>query len=467
MRRATYIAVALCIPALGAAQGYRLRVDTRGQSVAYRGIGDSTFVHAIPISTTADLTMWGFGVSGLRVRTVTRLTLDASAAGGGDDWPGTQPAALLLEGYGEYASDRFTAQLGRQDVESRLGFTGFDGARVAIHDSRSRFEAGGYAGWGLARAIALPVTSAALNPLDEYRPQDRQLVAGVTGLWSSTRVDVRANYLREVDPRADAFVSERAAIDVFGRPLGDAHWTASAGADYDIAAGLWGSAEARLRYTTGDGHLDASAGVRRYRPHFDLWTIWGAFSPVPYNAVDASAYVAVTRALHLRARGEAYEFDDTETATPLVTFERSGWRFSSGASWALPRGWTVEGGYHAEFGPGAASRGLEGAVSGTVADSLSLLLHASTLDRPLEFRFSDATLTTYGASVDYRATSRVRIQFDASGFSEKQETVTDPVDWDQLRLSARVVLLFGRGADVGSLPAAIQRMPDGQRAPRP
>ena len=464
MRGAPYLAAALAIPTLASAQGYRLRLDTRGQSVAYRGIADSAVIHAAPITTTADLTMWGLGVTGLRVRTVARLSVDAAP---GNEWPGTEPPAMLLEGYGEYDTDRFTAQLGRQNVESRLGFTGFDGGRIAIHDSRSRFEASGYAGWGLARAIALPVSSAALNPLDEYRPQDRQLVAGASGLWTSSRADVRANYLREDDPRSDAFVSERAGIDVFSRPFGVSRWTASGGADYDIAAGLWVSAEARLRYATAGGRIDASTGARRYRPHFDLWTIWGAFSPVPYNAIDGAAYVAVSTALRLRGRAEAYRFDDTETSTPLVSFERSGWRFSSGASYALPHAWLVDAGYHSEFGPGAASRGFEGTVSGPVLDSLLLMLHASTLDRPLEFRFSDATLTTYGASVDYRVSSRARVQVDASGFSEKRALATDAIDWNQLRVSARLVLLFGRGADIGALPPAIQRMPDTQRTPAP
>lgn len=452
------------IPAVATAQGYRLRLDTRGQSVAYRGFADSTFVRAVPIATTADFTTWGLGVTGLRVHAVARVTTDVT---GGSEWPGTQPAALLLEGYGEYTSDRFTAQVGRQNVESRLGFTGFDGARFAVHDAGTRIEMGGYAGWGLARAIALPLSSAALNPLDEYRPQSRQLVAGATAAWSAAAIDVRANYQREVDPRSDAFVSERAGLDLFVRPFGGSRWSAAAGADYDIAAALWGSAEARLRFATPGRRLDASVGARRYRPHFDLWTIWGAFSPVPYNAADGTVFLAVTRRLRLRGRTESYRFDDTETSTPLVSFERSGWRVSSGAAYALARAWTVDAGYHAEFGPGAASRGLEGAVSGQLGDSLSIVLHASTLDRPLEFRFSDASLTTYGASADYRATSRMRVQLDASGFSERRRQATDAIDWNQLRVSLRIVLLFGSGADVGGLPAAVQRMPDGERGPRP
>jgi hypothetical protein len=490
--------LAMC-SGVSSGQGYRLRLDTRVQSVAYRGsVLDSalasdtitgptggpvtpsgfavscgslaTYCHffrpgpvvrAAPATTTADVTMWGLGISGLSVRASARVTGDFR---GTDNWPGSDSRLQLLEGYAEYAAGNYVAQLGRQLMATRLGYSGFDGARVSLHDLGRGLDVVGYAGWGLARGVALPVTSPALNPLNEFRPQDRQIVAGAGLGWSTGRMTVRGNYLREVDPGVSQLVSERAGVDVVSVLASRLQLTG--GADYDMAAGLWGNAESQLSFARADRRLDASVGVQRYRPHFDLWTIWGAFSPVPYNAVHGSLSVAPAPRLRVRARAQAYEFDDAEVSTPLVDYESSGWRFSWGATYAFSPHWGVDAGYHAEFGPGAASRGLEGAVSLMPTDSLTLILFASSLTRPLEFRFSHAELASYGASARYDASSRLRLQVEASTFAEsRQRPDAAAFDWNQVRVSARVTILLGSSADLSGLPPAIQRMP-GERERR-
>ena len=479
--------------ASGATQGYRLRVDTRVQAVAYRGVafdsiavGDTvtgpngalvspdgyavscnqnrycTFyrpggiVHAAPVTTTADLTMWGLGIPGLSVRAIGRAAGDLSS---GDHWAGTTSHVQLLEGYAQYAAERWTAQLGRQTVETRLGFTGFDGARLALRDSRRGLEVSGYAGWGLWQGATLPVTSPALNPLDEFRPPERTILAGAGGSWTTSHLDLRVIYQREVDPSTDYFVSERAGVDAVVRPYRGV--TLTGGADYDIAQGWWGSAQAQLAYSAPTSWLSASAGVRRYRPHFDLWTIWGAFSPVPYTAFDGSVTFRPVTGLQISTQGERYSFANSETATPLVSVESSGWRFSWRAAYTPGKAWAVDGGYQAEFGPGASSRGFEGGVTYTAANQLSITAHGATLDRPLEFRFDEASLDLFGLTADYRPMSRMRIQLEASRYAEdRKRPDAGAFSWDQLRVSGRVVLYFGGGNADAGLPPAVRAMPE-------
>lgn len=488
--------VAAGLPGSARAQGFRLRVDTRLQAAAYRGVtldsipaGDTVSgpsggpytpdgfavqcsggasycrffrpgptVHSTPITTTADLTLWGLGVPGLSVRATSRLAGDLSSA---DNWPGTDSHAQLLEGYADYTDEHVSAQLGRQAVPSRFGFTGFDGGRLTVRTGQHGLELSGYGGWGLARGVALPVTSPALNPLDDFQPRERQLVAGGSAGWAATRFDVRLSYLREVDPRVDYFVGERAGVDLAIRPA--TGWSLVGGADYDLAAGWWGSAEATLGYSAPSGRVAATLGARRYRPHFDLWTIWGAFSPVPYRAGQVSLAVTPVDRLRVRVHGERYEYDNTETATPLVSFETSGWRFSWGATYFASSAWTLDAGYESEFGPGASSRGFEGSVSYAAGERLSLVVNAATLDRPLEFRYDDPSLKQYGVQAVYRASPRALFQLDASRYVEnRRRPDAAAFDWDQLRCSARVVLLFGRGADFANLPPAVRRMPGGR-----
>jgi hypothetical protein len=152
-------------------------------------------------------------------------------------------------------------------------------------------------------------------------------------------------------------------------------------------------------------------------------------------------------------------------STPLVDYETSGWRFSWGATYRLHERWTLDGGYRSESGPGAASRGFEGALTYTLRDVLSLGIPAATLDRPLEFRFDDASVDLYGVTAEYHASSRLRLQLDASRYLEtRARPDAAAFDWNQVRVSGRIVLLLGGGAGsgLGNLPPAVRRMPGGR-----
>lgn len=483
------------LPAALSAQGYRLRLDLRSQIVSYRGVaadsipvGDTiagpgggpttpdgfavqcvqgepycTFFRpgaiqrSDPLSTTADFTTWGLGLSGLSVHILARGGADLGNAA--VSWPSTTPAVQLLEGYAEYAQPRYLLRLGRQTQAAPLGFTGFDGASATVREPRLGLEATGYLGWGLADAAALPVTSAALNPLDDFQPVERQLVAGASAGFRSTPVDVHWSYERQIDRRSYYFVSERTRGDAVIRPLPG--WSLTASGMYDLAQSLWANVDLRLAWRLSSGVAGATVGVSRYRPDFDLWTIWGVFSPTPYRSIDGTIDLAPTRALSFHLTGQAYRYDASGASAPLTDFETSGWRLSWDGAYALSPRWAVDGGYHAEFGPGASSRGVTAGVTFTPHDRLSLSAHAGTVDRPLEFRVEDASLWMLGAAATYRPSERWNVQADITRYAEsRQRPDVSGFDWNQTRITARLVLFFG--SDIrGGVPAAVQAMPEG------
>jgi hypothetical protein len=496
LRAAGRLCTVALFPVAAAAQGYQLRLDTRWQAAAYRGVQlDSiaaadtvsqpgrgptsaegfavqcraaaaycTFfrpgetLRAAPLTTTASLTAWGVGLPGLSVHAVGRVGLDLGDAAA---WPGTEPAVQLLTGYAEYGASRWTGRLGRQMMASRLGSIAFDGAALVARDARLGLEVQGYAGWGLSRGVALPVTSPALNPLDDFQPRRRQLVAGASAAWRSAPADVRIDYLREVDPRSDYFVSERVGMQGVLRPLDGL--TVVAGADYDLASGWWGSAEASLAYAHRLAYV--RLGARRYRPHFELWTIWGAFSPVPYRAAEALLAVTAMPQVQLRARYERYEFDASEANTPLFAAEADGWRWELGGTVTPLEGWTLDGAYRREFGPGAAAAGAGGSVTYAPSRRLSITALGSSVDRPLEFRFNEAIVHTYGVDAAWQPMPRVQVGLTLVRYDESHRRPdAGAFDWDQLRAAARVVLLLG-GADDARLPAVIRLLP-GDRSAR-
>jgi hypothetical protein len=496
MRFLVCVCACVVFAAPARAQGYRLRLDTRFQSVEFRGLEldsilrssavadsigglytpDGYAVHCepgdtyctyfregprrvgAPLVATADASAWGFGVRGLSAHATARLGYDLGSA---DVWPGVQPAVQLITGYLEYAVERLTARAGRQIFASRLGTTGFDGGALTWRLPKQRIDLTGYLGWGLARGVALPVTSPALNPLDDFQPQERQVIAGLEGAWMGRQGDARLMYQREVDPHFNKFVSERVAISGAARPT--AGLTVAGGADYDIAAGWWGSAELSVAYATRA--VTASVEARRYRPHFDLWTIWGAFSPVPYRSLRGTITGRPWLPVRLHARGEVYQFDPAEASTPLVEYQRDGWRGEVGATVEPAKGWTLDGGLTREFGPGASSAGTGGSVTYAPTSTARVTLYGSWLDRPLEFRFSESVLKMVGVDGGTDIGDRVRLTFGALRYAEERRRPDAAAfDWTQWRITAGVAVLFNRGADLENLPPAIRRMPGGRNA---
>jgi len=485
--------LAVLAPSGAEAQGYRLRLDSRVQGVSWRGVIPGSLARAdaieqpgggfltpdghaalcgperctfftpgpvlrgVPWVAHGDLSAWGFGVRGLSLRASARWATDL---GDGTTWPGTEPTVELVEGYLEYGRESLTARAGRQFLTSRLGAYGLDGGRASVRDLLRGLEVTGYLGWGLARGVSLPVTDPALNPLQDFQPRDRQIVAGAEAALTSRVVDLRAEYRREVDPAVDYLVSERAAASLAVRPL--PALGLSGGAEYDLSFGHIGSADFTVGWI-GRG-FTLGAGWRRYRPFFDLWTIWGAFSPVAHHTVHASGSVAPVRNLTVHTRAERYQFDDTGALTPSMAVEDRGWRVQTGAAWAPATRWSLEGGYHAEFGPGAASRGVDLRATWLPTSALWVSAHGARMRRPLELRYSDADLTVVGVDAEYRPSPRWRVGLQAASWREERTRPdASALDWNQVRLAARLTLLFGSNADRLPLPRAVRTAGGGAR----
>jgi hypothetical protein len=370
---------------------------------------------------------------------------------GDDVWPGADPAVQLIEGFLEYERSRLVARAGRQLLASRLEPIGFDGAWIRYRWDEAALELTGYGGWGLARASALPVTSAALNPLDEWRPRDRQIVAGAEASWFYRTLDLRAEYRRELDPLDDYFVSERAGVSLGAAA---APFRFAGGLDYNIAEGHFGSADATITYLRQ--RFSVSGGARRYRPYFSLWTLWSAFSPVPHNAIHLSGQVRATDRVSLHWRGERYRYEDADVSTALVPqLEDRGWRANAGAAAALSARWRVEGNLGAEHGPGAAGRFADGAVRWVPNERLSVAVYGGTMARPLELRFYDATSRWIGSRTEWQFHPQHRVWGDVAFIDDDRDRAdASATSLSQVRFRTGVSLSFGSDADRAPLPPA-------------
>ena len=467
------------------AQDFRARVDMRAQSVWFRGLeADSILVssvvaspdggletpdgHAVrcstgeycfffrpgpklwsaPVATSASIVMWGLGIEGLSLRASGRALADL---GDNDVWPGSEPPFQLIEGLLEYQRSSLLARVGRQLVSSRLEAIGFDGGWLRYRFDRIYLDVTGYAGWGLGQAAVVSPVSPALNPLDEFRPRDRQIVAGAEAAWLYRNVDLRAEYRREIDPLDDYFVSERAALSLVTRVKSV---RLTSGLDYNLADGRLGNADFTATYFRP--RFSVSGGARRYRPYFSLWTLWGAFSPVPYTAFNVSGEARIARRISLHGRAERYSYESAEVSTALVPqLEDRGWRARLGATATLAERWTLDGNYGVERGPGAASRSADAALTYAPGNRMSFDLYAGSLARPLELRYYDAETRWIGGRAQLQLGRERRVWADAAAVSDDRDRPdASASSLDQLRLRGGVSIAFGSGADRSPLPPA-------------
>jgi hypothetical protein len=484
--------VVVAVPWWGAAaQEYRALVEIRGQTVALRGWtldsvaaasanpataggfvsadgfavdcrGTAAFCYfyrpadrqnAVPLTAEADVSVWGLGMSGLSLHGNVRAALNADEL----DWAGSRPAVQFWEGYVRYENRFLEARVGRQNLFSRLGVAGFDGGQLTVRSRSAGLYGGGYFGFGLARNASVLITSDVVNPLGEFRPPERHLIFGALAGWAGGAIDLRADWQREVDRAADKQIADRLAVSGSIRPLRDVSVTG--GAEYDLAQGWFGSADLSLRYS--GRRMTASGGYRRYRPHFDLWSIWSAFSPVAYNAAIGSISVVPVESIRLRGRAEYFAFEAAEAATPLADSETDGYRWSAGATVTRLRNWTFDLGYNFDHGIGARGDGWDATVGWTPNRQLVVRAFGATLDRPLEFRFDDARVRWAGLGAEWRARDPFTVGLEGTYiYEERQRPDAAAFDWSQARIAARVTYLFGSAAgDTRPVPPAIERMP--------
>ena len=150
---------------------------------------------------------------------------------------------------------------------------------LTLRPSR-RLTVEGFGGWSLAQGLNEPLTSSEIAAVDELPPDRNAFVVGAQlRVRPSARSSVNAMYQRDVRVNRSALYAERIALDGTWR-VGDAGVDGSF--SQDLSANVVNEARVRLKLPTVR-RTTVSIEARRFRPFFELWTIWGAFSPVGFD----------------------------------------------------------------------------------------------------------------------------------------------------------------------------------------
>lgn len=467
---------ALCAPPMLSAQGYRGEVRLSGSSVGLqplvrdslpvgqvegdgsrRRLPDGTVVTCVPdrscswyrsagtttfstMTQELELTAWS-GIQGLSAHTRLR-----GWYGSDGDWPLSSHRFEAVDAYVTYETTDLRVRGGRQHRLDGLGYTSFDGLEV---DGKGlgpvRLE--GYGGWSLAPNLDVPRTSSLLGNAEPLIPDDRGFVLGLGArARAGDRISGSATYQRIIRTDRGALYSERLAADARALLGGVALDLATT---YDFSFQEFN--EARISATVPVARrMDVRAELRHYSPFFELWTIWGAFSPVGYDEARGSVgWLVPGLSTRVDAGGGYRSYEDPSAGSNIAGLRDTGWRLFGGAHWSS-RGWFAGGSYQAEMGPGAAIFGGDVDAGYTFSSGTYLSLRGSSTQSSAEYRFGSDRLT--GAALE--ASLRVgEVSLTGSGgvyrLTHGDRPAVEPYTQGRVYLGLR----YAFGTEAGVLPA--------------
>lgn len=461
-------AAALALPPALFAQGYTAEVAVRGSFVDLRGLArdslpedqvpgeglsrrlaDGTVVTCIPdefcrwfpsgeeesvslVIEDVRVSAWP-GIEGLAAHVHLR-----GRYGSDEFWPRAEQELEAVYAYLSLDRGDFRVRAGRQHRVNGLGYYNFDGASVRWR-GLDPVRVDVYGGWSLARNLNAPRTGSLLEDADEFAPDDRGLLFGidVDARWGS-RVTGGFTYQREIRSDRLGLYTERVAGDVAIRLD---RVSVDLSADYDLGWEELDEASLRVSAPVAAG-FSVMGQVRRYTPHFELWTIWGAFSPVGFDERRLwVAWDAPGGEVRLEGGGAYRTYEDTDAGAGFVALEDDGWRAFGRARWSRG-GWFADGSYRAEEGSGAARYGGDVAVGYDFGSGTWVSLRGTSSQSFSEFRLGEQVTAGGGIEGSLRL-GDARITGGWAVYDITFEERPASEDWTQHRAHLGVTYRFG------------------------
>ena len=392
--------------------------------------------HGVVATQDVSATAWGLGVQGLSATLLARARADLD---GDFLWPTADDHFDAILAYAQLQRSIYRVRLGRQRTLSGLGFSGFDGLDVLV-EPRDWLRAEVYGGRSLARGLAEPRHEALQGVEDFVADRDAWLLGAFLEAepWRGASMGFR--YQREIWTNRSALVSERASLDVRSDLPGPLRMDAAM--DYDFTFGEIGKAHVTVRSPLPAGWGWAELTGRRYRPYFELWTIWGFFSPVAYHEAEARATVTRWRPLTVWGSVAHRAYEDTDAPIVFGGITTTGQRLALGGRWG--RGpWTAHGEYRLELGFGAVLNSADAEVRWRAGDALTLIGRASAFQQIEEFRLGDNVVLGGGLGAEVGLPRDIALRAGADLYRQGYENRESAADFSQLRAYSILRVPFG------------------------
>jgi hypothetical protein len=406
----------------------------------------SNVISAVPLIQDVEVSGWGL-TTGLRA--YAQLRFRAAAGDAAKFWPSSDRGFEALAAYLELDRGVVLARLGRQWKTSGLGFYNFDGATLALRPL-SWLTLEGFGGRSLVRGLNEPVVNDAIAAVEPWAPEEPDWLFGAELRGRpSNWLSAGAMYQRDIRRDAAGLYGERVSGDARLRLL---QATLAGNLQLDLASGQVNDGRLRLDLPRLMG-LSPAVEVRHYQPYFELWTIWGAFSPVGYDEVNASAlWLDPSDRLSLRVSGGRRRYGEVTGGMSTLPLRNDGWRLGTDAAFRTGDGWSLSGGYTIDVGFGASRSDQVISLRRDFGAGYMGLsgMAFQTLD---EFRVDKGRV--WGGSADVGITPMPGTRIDGSLQAYRHgERYTGGIDWNQVRGLLRFEWTIGpepgrRGASRG------------------
>lgn len=409
-------------------EGRLVRCAEAADFCMFTGTGDP--VSTLPANQDISLSVWGFGQG---IRGYARVRGRAVLSGEDDLWPRSDDEYDVLVAYAEMDRGAVRLRAGRQWKVSGLGYYNYDGGSAVFR--RGQFSLEGYGGWSLARGLNEPRTSESIEAIESFPPGARgHLFGGQLSYRPRTGTAVTALYQREIRADRAGLFSERAAVDAVVRQ-GRASFEGSI--EVDVALRVVNEALLRVWLLPLPG-VGVGVYARRYLPFFELWTIWGAFSPVGFDEMGANAMWSVGgHSSTVEVRAARREYRETGAKSTFGPVSDNGWNFGVSGSTLLGERWLVQGGVRTAVGFGAGKDNGYVSVQRQFQNDRHVGLHVQAFQRIYEFRVDEGTVIGLGGDVSARLTSQTRVSGAITRYNHSAGDSSPVVDWSQLRWSVR------------------------------
>lgn len=394
--------------------------------------------HTIALNQDLALTTWGFGVEGLSATFFLRARQDVA---GDFTWPRYDDPFDAVLAYAEFARERYRVRAGRQRSLTGLGFYSFDGLSAYVTPA-DWLNLEVYGGRSLARALEEP-RNEALRGVDNFIPDNQAwLIGAAAEVMSSNGVSAAVRYQREIWSDRAALISERASFDFRSSIL---RWVSvEASADYDVAYNRLGKAHVTLRRQFAQNRVSVELIGRRYLPFFELWTIWGVFSPVAYHEAELQAGWRVSDRLDVSAAGSLLRYQDADAAIFVAPAEDETQRLTLRARARANDALTLDGEYRLEKGFGAFLSSGSANAMWAPAERIRIGLYGTAFQQILEFRTGEAVVFGGGATFDLALNDALNLSGGGTLYSQSFDNRPSAVDWTQKRAWLGLEWSFGR-----------------------
>lgn len=428
-------------------EGFTVVCITETECVFYRAAPMQT---GVALAQDVEFTAWGFGVSGLSASVLMR---SRAHLGGEFVLPRSDEAFEAVLGYLELNRPEGRVRLGRQRALSGLGAVSFDGLDLLVDLPRNtRLQL--FGGRSLAPGLSEP-RHRALRALEEFQfllDQEAYLLGGELGAEPRLGSSVALRYQREIWGDRSGLLSERAALTgstVELRPV-----VISAAAEYDFSRQQVGTAHVRAQLPVVGRRVLLEATARRYVPYFELWTIWGYFSPVGYNEVLLQGSWRLDEGVGVRAAASVRGYRESHAPIFLEPLSQRSWRTELAGRWRMTHALALDGAYALEGPVGAFVSSGDAALTFEPAERIAVRVRGSAWRNIEEFRIGQGTVVGAGAGLDARLWSGARAAAGVDLFRQTRDGGIAAADWNQLRSWLTLQIGFGRdpGLAGGSSP---------------